>query len=291
MKERRRITLSLAVLLGVILILAPFPSWVQAETTDCDLDGLINEDSGITTPIQGGNFPWPRCPNSPSDRAACVDPNSPDLFVVLMKAGTYTGSTTATLLPAGTNWLEFIAHAPSLSYYGVHQLTRKMTQGTVVTPAQTQNAVRIFEDSASPLDSNVVLAITVQGTPNDPDPIFFYTKRVEEFLAIKCAGKTCKYPAENLSCASTDIACLTKLKTIYKKQVIAHETGHKTCLTKNYNSNYGGYHYKTGTKVTMDQSVYYVTDTTVTPNTVTWYIPSSYANNTVTGGPDVPKLK
>ncbi len=241
------------------------------------------------------------CTNCTTDP---VNPNEPDLFVILGDCkNTYTGVCAGTSLlipPVGADpnyWLQMISknvpgltkklHAHRVSRDPFTNNNRAIVMDTTNNNTPVENAVRIYENNVKDLSSGAELGITPsQGTPNTFNDITLYTYRIKQFVDQACSNKTCIYtdPSSTTPTATITLAPgsnLTGLYNVYKKQVIAHETGHTMWLTANPNTRAGGYHYLTGTGTIMDQAVYYKS----AKSTVTWYFPNGYATA------DFPTLK
>jgi hypothetical protein len=221
-------------------------------TTDSDGDGLTDtqECAGLTfvtaNPLIPNPLPW--CGASGAAKPNCVDPNSKDVFVVIVPA---VPSLMPTPIPqsgfdpfALFGTLGITAH-PVLSTQLVNNLGGADDRALITTPATTVKAVRVTES----LDTNgTILGVCNQGTPQNLDGCVVYTQRILNFINSTCdsAGDT-----------TTDRQAVFKQ---YVLHTIVHETGHSLGgLTTQYNSNYGGNHYKTGAGYFMHQSVKYTT--------------------------------
>ena len=160
---RKRAQLFLWLLMVAALILASLPSEAEARRrgpapvpppppsptaspgtcevqgqpdTDCDGFSDASESSGIVT-LGSDPQTFPPCVGGegPAARALCVDPNSPDLFVILARAG-------PTEIP--TNPLEFVSAPVSDGGLGIvtHELTPDQAAGDrQVTSVSPQKAV------------------------------------------------------------------------------------------------------------------------------------------------------
>lgn len=237
-------------LMGLNMLLSQVPAQAAVDcatvtsssTTDTDKDGFTDyqECNGITL-ADGTSFP------GKSSQAAItvrLDPDTRDLFVILVPA-------TPSSFPA--NPLEFVSKPVSQGGLGlnVHVITPAQAPNRVVSPS-TQKAVRVTEslDVSNPN----LLGISSPGTPNGLDLATVYTQRIKNsFTSI--LGTT---PSQDLI-------------DLYIKHTIAHEIGHMVGpLAPTGSSSYGGYHYKSGTNVIMDQSVYY--------KGTTFYIGTTYTS-------------
>jgi hypothetical protein len=224
-------------ILVVILSLLLIPSSALA---DADMDGFTDaeEMTGITLLDDNGNptITVPPCTFAPGeDRNSCLDPATPDLFVIVAPFATDS------LVPADP--LAFIYKPKAAGGLGVaaHQLAlAEAPLSRYIT--STQKAVRIAENTdASPGD--VILGIANQGTPNGMDRATVYTHRIANHITDIYAAEEQKPPQD--------------LIDDYIRHTIAHEIGHMTSLAVDYNKRFGGYHYKTGSEVLMEQSVVY----------------------------------
>ena len=214
-------------------------------TADPDGDGFTDQQEcdGITL-ANGSHFRGKSEGVSQGlPRDQYLDPDTKDLFVILVPAS-------PSKIPA--NPLEFVSNPQSQGGLGiaVHVIgpTQADSNRYVTT---TQKAVRVTES----LDvSNLnILGMSSCGTPNGLDLATVYTQRIENHVK------------------SVNPAASPDFIATYIKHTIAHEVGHMVGpLAPKYTANYGGYHYKTGTKVILDQSVYY--------KGTTLYIGTSYTS-------------
>jgi hypothetical protein len=287
------------VVLASLLILASvlLPKEVYAQTTlvncatvqdtditDTDGDGLTDyqECNGIrtlgTSPISPPDFP--RCfaiegPLPP--RHTCVDPNSRDLFVIVAPA-----PAPDSVLPA-----DFNAFLP-VNYYGinfiglntfglaVHQIGLAQADADrffvlaevgVAQPLLRAKAVRVVESA----DTNgTILGNCQWGSPQGLDGCIIFTRRTQNFIASTCGTKTIQTPSGATINPATGAAWTVLDVTLaYSTYLVLHETGHSLGgLTAEYNSRFGGYHYKPGAGLVMEQAVTY----TAKGSTCTFYI-------------------
>jgi hypothetical protein len=233
--------------LAITLVLPQFPAYA----VDCGTAGLGDYDSdGFTDEME--------CDGIPTVDGATVfsNPNLKDLFIYLVPTATSN-------LPE--NPLEYITDSTAAGGLGI--IVRSIdpalaTDVRAVTSASPQKAIRITESTDT--SSTDVLGYANCGTPNGLDNAVIYTQRITNFIDTKCSGKVCEDNA-----GITDI---NLIKNKFIKHTIAHESGHMMNLTTTYNSRFGGYHYKTGTNVILDQSVLY----TDKAGKVTWYLGTDY---------------
>ena len=202
----------------------------------------INIASCITPPIVTIESTETPTTTAVVDRATCLDPNTKDLFVILVPA--VQGS----LLPADP--LALISKAVSQGGLDVtvHRIeaaqagpNREVTNRVAIEgPATQQKAIRITENLDPTGD---IMGISNYGTPNGLDGAVVYTQRIKNLVQSVYAQANQTAPAEVIA--------------THIRHTIAHEAGHTAALTKDYNARFGGNHYKTGTVVVMEQSVTY----------------------------------
>jgi hypothetical protein len=203
---------------------------------DRDNDGISDDQelNGITlyggTTIPGKNSGLPR------DQR--LDPDTPDLFVILDQA-------TPSKFPA--NPLEFALKPQSqggLGFIAFHVIPGAQTQGDRFLNFLTaQKAVRVTEslDVSDP----TVLGSSTCGTP-DQDRGTVYTQRIVDHVnsVYQAAGGGTPPPS---------------LIETYIKHTITHELAHMVGpLAPTYNANLGGYHYQSlPNDLIMNQFVYH----------------------------------
>jgi hypothetical protein len=211
---------------------------LSTSRTDTDGDGFTdyNECNGITF-VGGGTFPGKNTPGRPTIRSQYLDPDTKDLFVILVRK-------TPTLIPA--NWFEYVSNPVGQFGLGfaVHEITTTQAPNrTVCTGCQKptnqtaiQKAVKVSESLDQTAD-NILGYTSSCGTPNGPDLTTIYTKKIQNLLSR--------------------INQLSQLD-LYIKHTIAHEIGHTVGPLAPVNDpNYGAYHYQSAVNnLIMDQSVY-----------------------------------
>ena len=239
MRKRQRIKtkVGLGLLLLVALAFAIVPSQATAQDSDSDLDGFTDQQEmdGITL-MDGTVIP--------------TDPTTPDLFVILRPA-------TPSNFP--TNPLAFVSRPQAEGGLGIttHEITPLQAGADrTVSSASPQKAVRITENLHP---EGIILGYANQGTPNDLDAAIIYTEHIKSHVN-SVYGEVGTSPPVGLI-------------DTYIKHTIAHEIGHMTSLAVDYNSRFGGYHYKSGSEVIMEQAVKY----TEKKGIVTFYMSTEYA--------------
>jgi hypothetical protein len=316
MWKKHYIYLILAATIALLgLLIGPTSSWavsslcvkgMTATSEDSDKDGFTNYQecmlNGVVTPLDKVTKIWGQsqatllktpinCASPPAGNI-CLDPDHPDLFVVLVS------NPTSTLMP--TNPLQYFTTAMgyndpnNLKGMIIHQLNvTKAPLDRTVFSGSTQKAVMVTE--SRDITSWDVLGISNTGLPGGLDQTTIYTDRIKNAI-MKACGCTGTYsvaagaPYYGLNCTAaigstygtTKCADSTgvsdnvsssayNLTNKYIQHTIAHEIGHVLGpLAPNYDANYGGYHYMPGTNVIMDQSIYYTYSKST--NTTTFYI-------------------
>jgi len=236
-------------------------------TTDTDNDGFTDfqECSGITTigttPVA---FPWCGTPNAdgvlpPRDR--CMDPNSKELFAIVQPAA--TGSLLPAVQSPGSTspynpFAPFTAYGitfTGLEALGVvvHKLSPAeaaldRTVAAAVAGLAAPKAIKVAEST----DLNgTILGNCQYGLPSGLDGCVIFTARTQAFINSSCGTATIQTPGGAASTAQ-------EVLWAYSTYLVLHEGGHSLGgLTGEYNSRFGGYHYKPGSGLVMDQAVTY----------------------------------
>jgi hypothetical protein len=261
------------ILAMILLGLGVLPGTVHAAVVcatasplaDADQDGLSDADecSAITL---ADNTRFLNCASSGLPRPQCVDPDTKDLFFILIKAN-------PTNIPAATfpNPLELLAVPVATGGLGVtpHEVTLTQAPNRNVTPKQ--KAVQITEVLST---ADGFLGIGDWGGPNADHFAQIFTQRIKNCVNTAFATGKCSV---TVSPAGVDHP---EVYVPYIKQVLAHEVSHVLVLKKLYTARYGGYHNKTGSGFIMDQSATYSTQGGVTFN-----IPTKY-NTAIPDPPD-----
>lgn len=239
--------------MGMSLLLSQVPAQaavdctkvLSTDKTDTDGDGITDYDecNGITF-AGGGTFPGYKSKGS-LPRSGYLDPNSKDLFVIVVR-------TTPTLMPPKpTNaedvayWFQYVSNpvGQSTGQFGlgiaVHEITTAQapnrtvctTCGLPTGQTARQKALKISESSDQAAD-NTLGYTSGCGTPNGPDLTTIYTQKIYNLLS--------------------QIGQLSQLD-LYIKHTIAHEIGH----TVGPLAPVSGYHYESvNNNLIMDKSVY-----------------------------------
>lgn len=299
MKSREDISLRRALglilmVLTVLLFQVPAQGATNCSTVinsvtypDKDCDGITDTEETPATAI-------PQCGSG-----AC-NPDSEDLFVILMKCGDqyYPYQSTCpnpTNLPSNLDPLGILSTAASALGITVHQIDPLQTccngTGHIVVPAccalgdncgavtactlnnrnvtPTQMAVRILEKT----DTNGTdLGVTTPpGTPDTAGDAVVFTQRIKNFVHGLC---NCTAPD---NCPTTCYDALDQTQgeanviAKFMRHTIAHEAGHAMTL-RAVSSTDIGEHYPQQTNVLLDSSVYYTQSKGVTK----FYIGSGY---------------
>lgn len=255
------VVLTVGTTLAVLLLMTP--AWAavncaQASTTaDSDNDGFTDaqECAGIvlapgntllksngTTILAGGTIS--RClaaalvPASPA-RQDCVDPDTPDLFVILVRPAANSVLVALGLDPTATvsaprnrlPMLEFVSNPKAVGGLGLafHRLTTTRTDRRVmpvVAGASAQKAIKFTEN----LTIGNLVGFCQWGTPNSPPTggqCTIYTAKVRAVVQAACGtGVAC-----NLSGTDAAVDGVDAVVTKYIKQAFAHEAAHAMLRT------------------------------------------------------------
>jgi hypothetical protein len=231
-----------ALTVAVVLLAMPTPAHAQVNcatattAADTDRDGFSDriECDGFST-FGTVTLNFPRCgPNA--IRATCVDPSSPDLFVILVTASPSRIPPDPLVLlsrPRNEGGLGLATHQLAAANAGTGANDRRVTAGS------PQKAVRITEN-LNP--TGIVLGQATFGTPNGLDRAIVYTQRIADHVNSVYAAAGLPTPAGVIDA--------------YIRHTIAHECAHTLGgLTTAYDSSLGGHHYPPGTNVVMEQAV------------------------------------
>jgi len=274
----------LAALAGLLMLvggaLHPSEAWAvdcsqvltAGETgADSDTDGFTDYQECTRIDTIGTSprtFHSCRTADGAAQAPECLDPDARDLFVIFAPA---TGS----LLPVDDTGQTFNAFAQQ-TFYGitfrglsalglrVHQLKpeeahvdRFVTSAVLSLPQM--KAVKVTESLNV---SGTVLGYCQWGSPLGLDGCTIFTQRTKNFIESTCGSAEIQTPGRVASDA-------VNVLRAYSTYLILHETGHSLGgLTGQYDSRFGGYHYKAGSALVMEQAVTY----TVKGGKCTFYI-------------------
>lgn len=258
----QRVFATLVLAFGFAGLPGPASAQVLCPTTstnDTDQDGFTDQQECDGIPLLDGTI-FPGANDTTKLRAQRLDPNSKDLFVIYLRLSSgLLANLPAPFIDQTFYGINFVG----LSALGltVHQLagSQVSTARTVSSdPAILQKAVRIVESLSTDGD---ILGICQWGTPLGEDGCTVYTQRAKNFI-----NKTCD--------AAKDITTdRNQVFLAYATYLVLHETGHSLGgLAADYNDRFGGYHYKAGSGVVMEQAAAYSTK----GGTCTWYISTGW---------------
>jgi hypothetical protein len=276
---------------------------------DSDKDGFLDStetagihlQSGLTLAANGLDYLPPCGPSI--DRKLCVDPNTPDLFIIVKRATGCPSKTCAdpcTPLFGNTNIPMPSAYASTYDPLSVistltnsqglnvvvHELLESGITNRVI--ADGQHAVRVIEDldtCSGPLGFG-----PTGGTPNTEGggEVVLYTERIKNEVdrlcdqAYLCPKNEPCYDADVDYCQSetgTPIARGQSLAPIYYEyiqNVLAHEGGHDTLLAPPDSIGVSLYHWNPNTGWVMEQSIGSKGTMKGSTVTVTLYISKAY---------------
>jgi hypothetical protein len=252
--ENKLKSLGTIILAGLMAFFFPLvfhqsPVWAAADCSSNTKDSDIPSGDGFSDSLEcgssvelylGGVFP-----SEPSD--VRLDPNSRDLFLVIMKATETTPPGSKTYIPEDIipyitqvmGGLNIKVHA--ISHTRIVNNINELTNDRRVLKDSPQKAIRIIEDLTSGGDTNN-MGTSSCGTPDGDDSATIYTQNIIDMLTgIYGSG----IPSD--------------IRDRYIKHVIVHEIGHMIgpLAAVKFSSKLGGYHYAPGSGNVMDQSVQY----------------------------------
>jgi hypothetical protein len=270
------------VVLGAVLAVFPAGAGAQeldlcAQPTDADHDGDGWTDAwecagipllpGLSVP---GAEQWcldcvPRCVGNEIPRHLCLDPATPDLFVIVVRA---TPSGLPPDLLADTN------RPRSAGGLGVatHELSVAEPYGgdRRVSGVSSQKAVQLTENLDPDGD---YLGIANYGTPNNLDRATIWTARIRRYVEAQCGSGPCQTDQ------GTPREGIEVVIPILTRWVANHEVGHMFKLTRDFNKRFGGYHLATrnkGDRMVMEQ--FPVVQTNKKTGGATFFIPHAFAD-------------
>lgn len=224
----RLVLLLMPLLACLVLTQTPVHGAVDCATAgnaDSDGDGFTDAQECIGIPYAGSQSPEPSIQgkNSGLPRAQRLDPDTEDLFVILVRA--VSGSK---IPPDADNPLQFVSNTLALGGLGitVHLITEAYVENSItrrVSLSSGQRAVHVVEslDPGSTAEQINTLGACDQGMVLDG--CIVWTQRIENKIAAICGvnwigDTTCKDKATN--------AFGLNLLNRYIKHTIAHEVGH-----------------------------------------------------------------
>lgn len=234
-------------------------------TADFDQDGFtdLQECQGITL-LDGSLFPG----LASLEPVRRLDPNKKDLFVTylpLSSGGHLRGVLDDPFKKQIFHGIEF----NGLAALGltVHYLVgAQIRADRIVSLSSPQKAVQIVESLNT---SGDILGICQWGTPLGEDGCTVYTQRAKNFINATCPGDP----------RNQDVFLA------YATYLVLHEAGHSLGgLSAEHNDRFGGYHYKPGAGIIMEQAAAYSTK----GGKCTWFISNGW---NMTLDPPAVKLK
>ena len=275
----------------------------QAIGQDNDKDGLpdsVEQTTGITLSGTAGRTIFPYCGPNPVDRHACVGPDRPDLFVILVRATGCPNPAPTCTAPnvrgacapsfGGSNiplkqdyhaagkydpW-ELVEAPPSAGGLGItiHEITPSQVPANRVvytsSTGQKQMAVKITES----LDTcgTDLLGYSNWGTPNTTGVAVLYTQRIKNKIDKECAAA----PRGSCIDVTTGHSQPNELYVDYIQSLLVHELGHVMALTKLWTPSYGGPHEVSGSGFIMEQKPIVKVISGSSPS-VQWYISDTWS--------------
>jgi hypothetical protein len=271
MKKRQTLKkIGLGLSLVALMVLAILSTQAQAQAVDCTAPSAVADFDG------DGFSDQQECMGITLFSGAVVNtnPEIPDLFVILVRATDIGESYTNIPEESDPNYfdpLEFVSNPIDTGGLGFTTHLIPFSEADLerfVSPGIPQKAVRITED----LDPNgIVLGVANQGTPNGLDEASIFTERIKNHVQSTCAEADPPL-SDNCTDKATGFSG-QDLIDLYIRHTIAHEIGHMTMLAVDYNRRFGGYHYKAGSEVILEQAVKY----TSKKGKVTFYISTQYS--------------
>jgi hypothetical protein len=271
MKKRRRIKASMglelvavaALVVALLLAMPPTEARAQvtcptASTADSDGDGFSDtlECTGITLNL-----------GTAAPTTFVTDPNVKDLFVIMVPAN-------SSLIP--TNPYQFITApksadgvTPAGLGIAVHEISANQAAAdrTLVSGVSAK-AVKITENLST---DGTALGQSNQGIALDLATVF--TQRIANLINSVCDATIPDASCVDSNSATNGVIGRTAVREHFIRHTIAHEgCGHSCDIAPEYNSRFGGNHYKAGSLVVMEQNVTYSKKGTK----VTWYISNLY---------------
>ena len=285
-------------LLLAALCFALLPREAMASVGDYDDDGIsdtVEKTTGIT--LLGGKRFLP-CTGG-EDRHQCLDWQTADLFVILVRATgcprtapnctapnvplgscspLFSNRRTNIPLPSGTSYenaaydpWEMVESPPEQGGLGItiHEITASQVPSTRVIPGTAQKAVKLTESlNACGTD---VLGYSSWGTPNTTGVAVLYTQRIINKINQECNAA----PNACFDVLTNEIK--PDLYYLYIQSLLVHELGHVVALTKLWTASYGGPHEVSGSGFIMEQKPIVKIISGSQPS-VKWYISTTWSD-------------
>jgi hypothetical protein len=267
------LTLTLAAAALVITPIAVFGQVVcnddMGQNEDSDLDGFSDYHECYGLKVNFGDGIYQGSVNGSNlDRSMRLDPNSPDLFVILVRANDEGGASTNIPRENGYDYFdpfEFVSNPQNPNGPGglgiaVHVIPYDAENPIIndrkVSPDSPQLAIRVTESLRTDVEE---VGSSFPGTPNDRDRATIYTARIWEKLKSACACIGGIDPNCEPKCKDASFEIYGyDLYPFYIQNTIAHEIGHLLGpRTEPFSSRFGGNHTKAGTYVMMEQFIVY----------------------------------
>jgi hypothetical protein len=241
------------------------PCVSYSKTKDSDGDGFSDYDecNGIIFAGQAQGTFFGLKDRGSLDRSQYLDPNTLDLFVVLVpKAGGYFS-----LLPSTPSPLEFLSNPRGSGGLGiaVHLINANQVAtspdrkvcSNCQTGFNTQKALRITESLDISNPKILGSSPSQHGNPNQTDTAVVYTERIKDSLELQCGCTDILNVQQCNDCCdnATPQACGSALFYKYIKHSIVHEIGHQIMLTTTKDANWN-WHYPEDTGVELDYQVH-----------------------------------
>ncbi len=283
------------------LSFALFPSQAIAQTApDFDGDGIPDSveqsPNGITLLGSPPQKFLPCTGAQGEDRRTCLNWQTPDLFVILIRAKGCPGTppkcgandplgTCQPLFTSGSNipvkpyatapydpW-ELVEARKDQGGLGItiHEITATQVNTLREIPGinnPKQHAVRLTESLNA--CGTVALGSSNPGTPNTTGVATLYTQRIKNKIDQECAAVS----GNCYDGLDTTHEIKPQLYYLYIQSLLVHELGHVMALTKLWTPDYGGPHEAPGSHFIMEQKPQVKT---ILGDSVKWYISIDYS--------------
>jgi hypothetical protein len=289
------------------LSFALFPSQAIGQTPDTDGDGIpdsVEMPGGPGITLLGGQKVLPCTGAQNEDRHTCLDWQTPDLFVILIRANGCPAppkcsgenvplGSCAPLFGGGKSNIPSkpLANAPYAPYdpwelvearkdqggLGIttHEITASQVPASRVvynntSTGQKQMAVRLTESLNA--CGTIALGSSSPGTPNTTGVATLYTQRIINKIDKECFA----VPGNCFDDSDADHEVGVELYYLYIQSLLVHELGHVMALTKLWTPDYGGPHEAPESHFIMEQKPQVKTILGV-GGSVKWYISTDYS--------------